>query len=126
MKKIIVLLVFTVAISNSLFAQKNQGKKTEKKINAYIEAIESKLTLTVEEKVKIIALKTESIEVSNELSKRYKGKTELKEEKKAAKKEIKKNYSKSLIEAFGKDRANEIRMRLKKVKRKRKIKFIKQ
>ena len=48
MKKIILFLVFSIAISGSLFAQKNQDKKIEKKINAYIKTIESKKGGTIE------------------------------------------------------------------------------
>ena len=57
MKKLILFLVLSIVVSGSLFAQKNQDKKIEKRVNAYVEAIESKITLSSEEKEKIIALK---------------------------------------------------------------------
>ena len=116
MKKALLFLVFTVAISGSLFAQKNQDKKIQKKVDAYIETVESKITLSSEEKEKITELKTAHTEASLKIIAKYKSKTELTEEKKQARKDLNKKFSKSLIEAFGKERAQEIKKASKKAK----------
>lgn len=117
MKKSILLLVFTVTISSSLFAQKNQDKKIQKNVDTYMEIVESKITLFSEEKEKITELKTEHTKAYIEITNKYKGKTDLTEEKKQAIKEINKKYSQSLIEAFGKERAKEIKEASKKEKK---------
>ena len=117
MKKAILFLVFTVAISGSLFAQKNQDEKIQKRVDTYIETVESKITLSNEEKEKIIELKTAHTEASLKIIAKYKGKTELAEEKKQARKELNKGFNKSLVEAFGKERAKEIRTAAKKAKK---------
>lgn len=113
MKKVILFLVFSVVISSSLFAQKNQDKK----VNAYVEAVESKTTLTSKEKETIIALKTVHVKATSEINEKYeKGSEELKEKRRESNKE----FSKSLTKAFGKQRAKEIMNASKKKKKNKK------
>ncbi|WP_055444443.1 hypothetical protein [Lacinutrix himadriensis] len=108
MKKAILLLVFSLAVFSSSFAQ-----KAEKKVNAYIEAVESKTTLTSQEKETLIALKTKHVEATSEISQNYeKGSEELK----AKRKESNKAFSQALKDAFGKERAQEIKAASKKEK----------
>ncbi|REE08740.1 hypothetical protein DFQ09_106207 [Winogradskyella pacifica] len=115
MKRTILLLVFTIALTSSLFAQKN----TDKKVNAYIETVESKITLTDEEKATLITLKTAHANAVSEINGKYeKGSEELK----AKRKENNKEFSKGLNSAFGKERAKEIKAASKKNKAKKKKK----
>ena len=118
MKKVLVFLVFSVVLSSSLFAQKNGDKKIQKRVNSYVEAVESKITLSKEEKEKLIVLKTEQTKSSSEITAQYKGTPELK----AKRKESNKEYSKALSKAFGKDRAKEIISASKKNKKNKKNK----
>lgn len=111
MKKIILFLVFTVSISGTLFAQKN----IDKKVNAYVKTIESKTTLTAEEKTKILELKKEHLISIAQVTKDFKGKPEFKEKRK----ESNKKFSAALVEAFGKERAKEIKVASKKKKKKK-------
>ncbi|MBU2939824.1 hypothetical protein KO494_09760 [Lacinutrix sp. C3R15] len=114
MKKAILLFVFSLAVFSSSFAQ-----KAEKKVNAYIEAVESKTTLTSAEKETLITLKTAHINAISEINANYeKGSEELK----ARRKESNKEFSKSLNKAFGKDRAKEIKAASRKDKSKKKKK----
>ena len=116
MKKTIVLLVFSIAMCSSLFAQKNADKKIDQKVSAYVEAVESKLTLTSEEKETLITIKEAQVKASFEINAKYeKGSEELKEKRKESNKE----FSKSLNKAFGKDRAKEIKLASRKNKKKK-------
>ena len=115
MKKIVVLLIFSLAINSSLFAQKN----LDKKVNSYVETVESKTTLTSKEKETITAFKKTHLMAIAEISKNYeKGSSELKEKRR----ESNKQFSKSLTEAFGKQRAKEIVSASKKNKKNKKKK----
>ncbi|MFD1016063.1 hypothetical protein [Winogradskyella rapida] len=115
MKKTILLLVFSIALSSSLFAQQDVDKKVE----AYITRVESKITLTSEEKATLITLNTEHAKAGLEINDTYeKGSEELK----AKRKENNKRYGKALKEAFGKERAKEIKMAAKKNKKGKKKK----
>lgn len=115
MKKIILFLVLSVVVSGSLFAQKNADKKIQKSTDAYIAKVESKITLTEEEKEKLIVLKTEHTKSSFQITSNYKGTPELK----VKRKESNKKYSKALKDAFGKERALEITKASKKKKKKK-------
>ena len=115
MKKVLVFLVFSVVLSSSLFAQKNGDKKIQKRVDSYVEAVESKITLSKEEKEKLIVLKTEQTKSSFQIIAEHKGTPELK----VKRKESNKKYSLALKEAFGKERAKEI---VKASKRKKKNK----
>lgn len=112
MKKIILFLVFAITLSSSLIAQKN----VDKKVNAYVKTIESKTTLTSEEKTKILALKKEHLISIAQVTKDFKGKPEFKEKRK----ESNKKFSVALVKAFGKERAKEIKAASKKKKKKKK------
>ena len=112
MKKVIIFLVFSIAISSSLFAQKSEDKKTQKRVDAYIETIESKITLSNEEKEKIIALKKEHTKTFFEIKSEYQDIAEQKEKRK----ENNKKFNASLKEAFGKERSQEIKKAAKKEK----------
>jgi len=113
MKKLILFLVFTITLSSSLFAQKN----TEKKINTYIETVASKVQLSSKEKDALKTLKVAHMKATLEVSEKYeKGSVELKE----ARKENNKKFSKGLVDAFGKERAQEIKKASKKKKKKKK------
>ena len=114
MRKELVLLVFTLTMSSSLFAQKN----IDKKVTNFVKKIESKITLTAQEKTKILALKKEHMISFAEITKKFKGKPEFKEKRKASNKK----FSKALTEAFGKERALEISKAAKKDKKKKKKK----
>ncbi|MEH1006471.1 hypothetical protein VDP25_01915 [Winogradskyella sp. ECml5-4] len=115
MKKTILFVVFSIAMCTSLFAQKN----VDKKVNAYVEAVESKITLTSEEKATLITLKEAHVKAVSEVNEKYeKGSEELK----AKRKESNKEFSKSLNKAFGKERAKEIKNASKKNKSKNKKK----
>jgi len=108
MKKVILLFVFSLAVCSSSFAQ-----KIEKKVNAYITAVESKTTLTSQEKETLITLKTKHAEAIADISANYeKGSDELK----AKRKESNKAFSQGLKDAFGKERAQEIKSASKKEK----------
>ncbi|WP_405562462.1 hypothetical protein [Polaribacter sp. Asnod6-C07] len=112
MKKIILFLVFTVAMISSSFAQKN----IEKKVNTYVETVASKITLSSKEKETLKTLKAAQMQSAFEINKKYeKGTPELKEQRKASNKD----FSKALIKAFGKERAQEIRKAAKKKKKKK-------
>ena len=113
MKKVLLFLAFTVAMSGSLFAQKN----LEKKVNTYVETVASKITLSSKEKETLKTLKTAQMQSAFEINKKYeKGTPELKEQRKVSNKE----FSKALIKAFGKERAQEIKKASKKNKKKKK------
>ncbi|WP_299098231.1 hypothetical protein [uncultured Winogradskyella sp.] len=113
MKKSILFLVFSIALSSSLFAQSDLDSKIEKKVNAYIERVESKVTLTAEEKETLRTLNTAHAKASLEINETYeKGSDELK----AKRKENNKTYGKALKEAFGDERAKEIKNASKKNK----------
>ena len=113
MKKVILFLVFSVVLSGSLFAQ----KKIEKKVNTYVETVASKITLSSKEKETLKTLKVAQMQSSLEINKKYeKGTPELKEQRKASNKE----FSKALIKAFGKERAQEIKKAAKRKKKKKK------
>lgn len=114
MKKIILFLVFTVTISGSLFAQKN----VDKRVNAFVKTIESKTTLTSEEKYKILELKKEHLISIAQITKEFKGKPEFKKKRK----EANKTFNTALVNSFGKDRAKEIKVASKKNKNKSKKK----
>lgn len=116
MKKVILFLVFSIAMSSSIFAQKKMDKKIQQRTDSYIEAVESKITLSSEEKAKIIVLKKEHLKTVFQISADYKGKPELKEKRK----ESNKMFNKSITKAFGKERAKEIINASKKVKKKKK------
>ena len=119
MKKSILLLVFTIVMSSSLFAQKNMDSKIDTKVTTYIERVESKITLTDQEKETLIALITKHAKASLELNKVYeKGSEELKAERK----ENNKRYSRSLRDTFGAERAKEIKIASRKNKGKGKKK----
>lgn len=118
MKNIILFLVFSISISSSLFAQKNANNKLQKRTDAYVQAVEGKITLTSEEKEKIISLKKEHLTSFFKISTDYKGKPELKEKRKEANKQ----FSAALNEAFGKERAKEIINASKKNNKKKKKK----
>jgi len=119
MKKLIILLVFSLAINSSIFAQKSQEQKIERKVLAYIEAVESKTTITSEEKETITVLKKEHLNAIAEIGEKYeKGSDDLK----AKRKESNKKYSKALSKAFGKERAKEIISASKKNKKNKKKK----
>jgi hypothetical protein len=115
MKKVILFLVFSVVISGSLFAQKNAGKKLQKRTDAYIALVESKISLSKEEKEKLIVLKTEHTKSSSQINAEFKGTPELK----VKRKESNKKFSLALKKAFGKERSQEI---MKAAKRKKKNK----
>ena len=115
MKKVILFFVFSIVLSGSLFAQKGADKKIQKRIDSYISLVESKITLTKEEKEKLIVLKTEQTKSSFQITAEHKGTPELK----VKRKESNKKYSLALTEAFGKERAKEI---VKASKRKKKNK----
>ncbi|MFD2542314.1 hypothetical protein ACFSSB_08285 [Lacinutrix gracilariae] len=115
MKKTILLLVFSIALSSSVFAQSDVDKKVE----SYIARVESKLTLTSEEKETLVALNTEHAKATLEINDTYeKGSEELKAKRKANNQK----YGKALKEAFGKERAKEIKMAAKKNKKGKKKK----
>ena len=76
------------------------------------------VTLTAQEKTKILALKKEHMISFAEITKKFKGKPEFKEKRKASNKK----FSKALTEAFGKERALEISKAAKKDKKKKKKK----
>ena len=117
MKKSILLLVFSIVMSSSLFAQKNMDAKVDKKVNTYIERVESKITLTSEEKETLTTLIITHTKASFETNKNFeKGSEELK----AKRKENNQKYGKSLNKAFGKERAKEIRIAGKNNKGKKK------
>ena len=116
MKKIILFLVLSVVVSGSLFAQKNADKKIQKRTDAYVTLVESKITLTEEEKEKLIELKKEHTKSSFQITAEYKGKPELK----AKRKESNKKFSAALKKAFGKERAQEIVKASKKNKKNKK------
>mgnify|MGYP003648890516 FL=1 len=116
MKKVILFLVFSVVVSGSLFAQKNADKKLQKRTDAYIARVESKITLSKEEKEKLIVLKNEHTKSSFQITSEHKGTPELK----VKRKERKMQFSKSLTEAFGKKRAKEIKKASKRKKKKKK------
>ena len=119
MKKTILLLVFSIALSSSVFAQKNSGAKIDKRVNAYIETVESKITLTDKEKATLISLRKAHATSLYEINEKYeKGSEELKEQRKLNNKE----FSSSLTKAFGKERAKEIKNASKKNKNKKKKK----
>lgn len=119
MKKSILLLVFTFVMSNSLFAQKSMDSKIDNKVTTYIERVESKITLTDQENETLIALITKHTKATLKLNKEYeKGSEELK----AKRKENNKSYLSSLKDAFGAERANEIKIASRKNKSKRKKK----
>jgi len=105
MKKTILLLVFSIAMCSSLFAQNTSDKKIDKRVNAYVKAVENNLTLTDEEKKTIVTLRKGHAIAFYELNEKYeKGSEELKKNRK----ENNKEFSKLLAIAFGKDRAKEI------------------
>jgi hypothetical protein len=113
MKKVILFLAFTVAMSSSLFAQKN----LDKKVDAYVETVASKIALSSKEKETLKTLKVVHMKATLVINKKYeKGTSELKE----GRKESNKKFSKALIEAFGKERALEIKKASKKKKKKKK------
>ncbi|MEO9570717.1 MAG: hypothetical protein ABJH82_01230 [Polaribacter sp.] len=113
MRKLVILLVFTLTMSSSLFAQKN----IDKKVNAYVETIESKIQLSSKEKETLKTLKVAHMKATSEISKNYeKGTPELKEKRK----ENNKKFTKALTEAFGKEKAKEITSASKKKKKKKK------
>ena len=119
MKKTILFLVFSIALSSSLFAQKDLDKKVDKKVNAYIEIVESKLPLSTEEKKTLVLLKKAHVKATFEINEKYeKGTAALKDKRKANNKK----FSKSLSKAFGKERAQEIKEASKKDKTKKKKK----
>jgi hypothetical protein len=119
MKKTILLFVFSIAMCSSLFAQENSNKKIAERVNSYIETIESKITLTDEEKKTIVTLKEAHAVAFMEIKEKYeKGSEEQKEKRK----ENNKEFSKSLNKALGKDRAKEIISAAKKNKGKGKKK----
>lgn len=118
MKKLILFLVLSIVVSGSLFAQKNVDKKIEKLTDKYIALVESKITLAEKEKEKLIVLKKEHTKSSFQITAEHKGTPKLKEKRK----EINKKYSRSLIDAFGKERALEIRKAAKKKKKNKKKK----
>ncbi|SDS22780.1 hypothetical protein SAMN05216503_2384 [Polaribacter sp. KT25b] len=112
MKKVILFLVFSLVLSGSLFAQKN----IEKKVNTYVETVASKITLSSKEKETLKTLKVAQMQSAFEINKKYeKGTPELKEQRKASNKD----FSKALIKAFGKERAQEIKKASKKNKKKK-------
>lgn len=112
MKKRLLFLASFIAISGSLFAQQN----LDKKVNQYIERVEAKISLTSEEKETLKTLNSELLTASLEISKNYeKGSEELK----AKRKENNKKYGKALIEAFGAERAKEIKNAARKKKKKK-------
>ncbi|QXP63023.1 MULTISPECIES: hypothetical protein [unclassified Polaribacter] len=115
MKKVILFLVFSVAMSSSIFAQEKMDKKIQKKVDSYVETVASKITLSKEEKEKLIVIKTEQTISSSEITAKYKGTPELKEQRKASNKK----FSKDLIKAFGKERALEIKKASRKNKKKK-------
>lgn len=119
MKKLITFLVFSVAISSSLFAQKNQDKKVAKRVATYIETIESKISLSSEEKTQITTFKKAHTEALFKINEEHKDNAALKKEKR---KEINKKFSTALKEAFGKDRSKEIIKASKKKKKAKKAK----
>jgi len=115
MKKVLLFLIFTVTMSGSLFAQKN----LDKKVDAYVETVASKVQLSSKEKETLKTLKVVHMKAALEISKKYeKGTPGLKE----GRKESNKQFSKALIEAFGKERALEIKKASKKNKNKKKKK----
>ena len=116
-KTILLLVVFSIAISSSVFAQKKSDQKIDKKVNAYIERVESKLTLTNEEKETLTALNEAHVKATLEINEKYeKGSEELK----AKRKENNKTYGKSLKDAFGSERAKEIKNAARKNKKNKK------
>tara|TARA_R110001592_G_scaffold282614_2_gene550374 strand:- start:957 stop:1307 length:351 start_codon:yes stop_codon:yes gene_type:complete len=116
MKKVILFLVFSVVVSGSLFAQKNADKKLQRHTDAYITRVESKITLSKEEKEKLIVLKNEHTKSSFQITSEHKGTPELK----VNRKENNKKFSLALKEAFGKERAQEIKKASKRKKKKKK------
>ena len=105
MKKTIVLLVFSIAMCSSLFAQKNSDKKIDKRVNSYLETVESKITLSDEEKNTLITLRKAHAIAFYEIKEKYEqGSAENKEKRR----ENNREFSKSLNKAFGKARAKEI------------------
>lgn len=115
MKKALMLFMFCLSISSSLFAQKKTEEKIQKKTEAYIETVESKITLTSEEKEKIKTLKKEHFKKVFQITTEFKGTPELKVKRKESNKE----FSAALQEAFGKERAKEIVVASKKKKKKK-------
>ena len=105
MKKTILLLVFSIAMCSSLFAQNTTDKKIDKRVNAFVEAVEDNLKITDEEKKTIVTLRKGHAIAFFEINEKYeKGSAEIKEHRK----ENNKEFSKLLTIAFGKNRAKEI------------------
>jgi len=105
MKKVLSLLILAVCISLSVSAQKQYSPRVQKACAKYISQIESVVDLTPAEKVTLTEAKNEFLVSFFSVSKEYKGKPELSEKRR----ECNKPFVKTIIEAFGKDRALVIR-----------------
>ncbi|MBF8148759.1 hypothetical protein ITJ86_02550 [Winogradskyella sp. F6397] len=106
MKKTIVLLVLSIAMCSTVFAQKNLEKRIDKRVDTYVERVESNMTLSDKEKKTLVSLREAHAIAFYEIKEKYeKGSAENKEKRK----ENNREFARSLNEAFGKARAKEIK-----------------
>lgn len=100
MRKQLVLLVFGFLMSFSVFSQSN----LEANVKTYLSKVQSNLELVEAEKEKLYELKLVHTKSYWDVTKEYKGTSELAEKRK----EVGTAYFKSLVAAFGRERAVQI------------------
>ena len=105
MKKYIILLVMALGIQFASSAQNNEDKRLKVNVERYLERVEANTTLTPKERAKVFEIKSEHTRSIWAMDKEFEGNEEQKDERK---KEINKAFTKSLIDAFGRDRGIEI------------------
>jgi hypothetical protein len=104
MKRNYILLVILLMASLAINAQEKYNTNIVNKANAYIEYTAGNISLSAEEKMKLFDLKCEHTSQFFQASAEFKDKPELDEKRK----EVNLIYQKSVIAAFGRERALEI------------------
>jgi hypothetical protein len=105
MRNFFILLVFVLGTQFALSAQTPDERRLKANVDRYIERVENNTTLTEEERAKVFEIKSVHTKSIWAMDKELEGKPDLITERK---KEINRTFTKSLIDAFGKDRGIEI------------------